>query len=228
MSKNPADGLVYGDQSHHSLSRFKQPYKNTRHIASPGLQIGSVSYVSSENCCLTCLLIGTTSSNPSRPPGITGRSPRSLDYFSEEEMKKYTLPKLLLQALVYTAVIAALAIAGLAQITTTGIRGIVRDPSGAVIPNAAIKLTDNSTGVEYTTVSSSDGGFLFPNLQFGSYKLTVTAAGFQTTVIAAVTVESGRTTDVSVDMKLGAAAETVQVAATAEQLNTTTAEVGTT
>src|SRR5215475_4266306 len=141
-------------------------------------------------------------------------------------MKTRTLHGLLLRAFVHAAVVAALSVASLAQITTTGIRGITRDQSGAVIPNATIKLVDNSTGVERATVSSSDGGFLFPNLQFGSYKLTVTAAGFQTTIIAAITVESGRTTDVSVDMKLGAAAETVQVAATAEQLNTTTAEVG--
>jgi Carboxypeptidase regulatory-like domain len=141
-------------------------------------------------------------------------------------MKTRTLPGLPLRAFVIAAIVAALSVAGLAQITTTGIRGITRDQSGSVIPNATIKLVDNSTGVERATVSSSDGGFLFPNLQFGSYKLTVTAAGFQTTVIAAITVESGRTTDVSVDMKVGAAAETVQVAATAEQLNTTTAEVG--
>src|SRR5262249_35951663 len=126
-----------------------------------------------------------------------------MDYFSEEEMKKHTLPKLLLHAIVYTAAIAALAVASLAQITATGIRGIVRDQNGAVVPNAAIKLTDNSTGVEYTTVSSSDGGFLFPNLQFGAYKLSASAPGFQTTVIAAITVESGRVTDASVELKVG-------------------------
>jgi len=143
-------------------------------------------------------------------------------------MKTHTPLKPLLRVLVYALVLAVMAVAGMAQITTTGIRGIVRDPSGAVVPNATIKVTDNATGIEQTTVSSSDGGFLFPNLQFGAYKLTVTAAGFQTTVIAAITVESGRTTDVSVDLKVGAAAETVQVAAIAEQLNTTTAEVGAT
>src|SRR5215475_5156340 len=141
-------------------------------------------------------------------------------------MKSRTLPGLSLRAFVIAAVVAALSVAGLAQITTTGIRGIVRDQSGGVISNATIKLVDNSTGVERATVSSSDGGFLFPNLQFGSYKLTVTAAGFQTMVIAAITVESGRTTDVSVDMKVGATGETVQVSASAEQLNTTTTEVG--
>ncbi len=137
-------------------------------------------------------------------------------------MKSHILPRLF----ICLAVIAALAGASLAQITTTGIRGIVRDQTGAVIPQATVKLTDTATGIEHTTVSSSDGGFLFPNLQFGSYKLSATAAGFNTTVIAAITVESGRTTDVSVDMKVGGAGETIQVAATAEQLNTTTTEIG--
>ena len=63
-------------------------------------------------------------------------------------MKTHILHKPLLRAFVLAKVIAALAVAGLAQITTTGIRGIVRDHSGAVIPRATIKLTDNSTGIE--------------------------------------------------------------------------------
>src|SRR5262249_23937581 len=151
-----------------------------------------------------------------------------MDYFSEEAMKKHTLRKLLLQALVHTAVIAALAIAGLAQITTTGIRGIVRDPSGAVTPSAAIKVTDNATGIEQSAVSSSDGGFLFPNLQFGEYKLTASASGFQTAVYPSIVVDSGRTTNVSVDLQVGAASETVQVTASAARLDTTSNEVGTT
>jgi hypothetical protein len=115
-----------------------------------------------------------------------------------------------------------------AQITTTGIRGLVRDPNGAVVPNATVKVKDNSTAVEQATVSSSDGGFLFPNLQFGTYKLTATANGFKTAVIASILVESGRTTDVSVDLEVGTTSETVQVVSSAEQLNTTTNEVGST
>lgn len=146
-------------------------------------------------------------------------------------MKRHTLSKLTVLtalAVVHAAFIAALAISALAQITTTGIRGIVRDPNGAVIPSATVKVTDNATGIEQSGVTSNDGEFLFPNLQFGSYKLTVTAAGFQNFVIASVVVESGRTTNVSVDLQVGAATETVRVAASAEQLNTTTAEVGAT
>ena len=141
-------------------------------------------------------------------------------------MKVWTLFKRTALMLVSIAAITLFTITGWAQITSTGIRGIVRDPSGAVVPNAMVKVTDNATGVEQMTVSSSDGNFSFPALQFGSYKLTVTATGFQNSVIGAVVVESGRTTNVSVDLVIGAATDTVQIAASAEQLNTTTAEVG--
>src|SRR5262249_42752732 len=85
---------------------------------------------------------------------------------------------------------------------------------------------DNSTGVEQTTVSSSDGGFLFPNLQFGTYMLTASVTGFKTGVITSIVVESGRTTDVAVDLEGGTTTETVTVTTGAEQLNTTTNEVG--
>ncbi len=143
-------------------------------------------------------------------------------------MKVWTPFKRMALTFVTIAAISLFTITASAQITTTGIRGIVRDPNGAVVPNAAVKATDNATGVEQSTVTSGDGNFIFPTLQFGSYKLTVNATGFQNSVIIAVVVESGRTTNISVDLSIGAASETVQIAASAEQLNTTTAEVGAT
>ncbi len=143
-------------------------------------------------------------------------------------MKVWTPFKRMALTFVTIAAISLFTITASAQITTTGIRGIVRDPNGAVVPNAAVKATDNATGVEQSTVTSGDGNFIFPALQFGSYKLTVNATGFQNSVITAVVVESGRTTNISVDLSIGAASETVQIAASAEQLNTTTAEVGAT
>src|SRR5262245_49342828 len=143
-------------------------------------------------------------------------------------MNAPTLYKPIALAAVLATLIMTLAIAVSAQITTTGIRGIVRDPNGAVVPNATVKVTDNSTGVEQTAVSSGEGVFLFPNLQFGSYRLTTSATGFKTDQISSLVVESGKITDVRVDLEVGTASETVQVAASAEQLNTTTNEVGAT
>ena len=127
-----------------------------------------------------------------------------------------------------TVVIGALAVAGFAQVTTTGIHGIVRDPSGAVVPNAAVKLTDTGTGNEKSTTSGADGGFVFVDLEAATYKISVSAAGFQMAVYSSVVVDTGRTTDVSVQLTVGAATQTVEVSAVAAQLETTSNEVGTT
>ncbi len=143
-------------------------------------------------------------------------------------MNTKTSSQLILQAIVITAVMIAHASTVLAQNTTTGIRGIVRDQTGAVVPQAAIKLTDNATGIEHTTVSSSDGGFLIPNLQSGTYKMTASAAGFQAAAFHAITVDSGRTTNVSIDLQVGVASEVVQVTASDARLDTTSNEIGTT
>uniref|UniRef100_Q022S6 Carboxypeptidase regulatory-like domain-containing protein n=1 Tax=Solibacter usitatus (strain Ellin6076) TaxID=234267 RepID=Q022S6_SOLUE len=94
--------------------------------------------------------------------------------------------------------------AAFGQINTTGIHGIVRGPSGAVVPHAAIKVCDLGTGTEQSTVSSSEGTFAFANLQRAKYRLTATASGFQTAVYDNVAVDSGPITNVNVEMKLGA------------------------
>ena len=131
--------------------------------------------------------------------------------------------------LVMGALVLLVVAAGcLAQITTTGIHGIVRDPSGAVVPKAAIKLRDLGTGIDQSSVSSNEGNFAFASLQAAAYRLTVTAPGFETAVYDNVQVDTGRTTDLSVQMVVGSATETVQVSASGEQLETTSNEVGTT
>ena len=124
--------------------------------------------------------------------------------------------------------LAAIAVGGFAQLTTTAIHGIVRDPSGAVIPNAVVKLTDTGTHNERTTDSGPDGAFVFAALQAATYRLSVSVSGFQTAVYESVVVDSGRTTDVSVQMVVGAATQSVEVSAVAAQLATTSNEVGTT
>jgi len=113
-----------------------------------------------------------------------------------------------------------------AQVTATELRGTVRDTSNAVVPNAALKVRDTATGIEKTTVSGPDGGFLFPNLLSGVYALTASLAGFQTQTIERIVIDTGRTTDISVVMEVGAANVTVEVSASQAQLETTTNEVG--
>ena len=95
-----------------------------------------------------------------------------------------------------------------------------------MIPNAALKLKDTSTGIEKSTVSTAEGAFAFANLQSGTYDLTSSANGFQVAVYNRIVVDTGRITDVSVDMNVGGANQTVEVAGSASQLETTTNEVG--
>ncbi|HZB87504.1 MAG TPA: TonB-dependent receptor [Terracidiphilus sp.] len=58
------------------------------------------------------------------------------------------------------------------------IRGTVTDPSGAVIPNAAVHLTNSVSGLDRTTTTDATGQFQFANIPFNPYEVTVTATGF--------------------------------------------------
>ncbi|MFY9742298.1 MAG: carboxypeptidase-like regulatory domain-containing protein, partial [Candidatus Sulfotelmatobacter sp.] len=58
--------------------------------------------------------------------------------------------------------------------------GIVKDPSGAVIPAAKITLVNTAIRSEYTALSNGEGFYSFPALPVGHYDLTIEAAGFRT------------------------------------------------
>jgi hypothetical protein len=108
-----------------------------------------------------------------------------------------------------SCLIASLASLAFGQLTQTGIHGFVRDPSVAVIPGATVKAQDMSTTIVHQTESAADGGFVFPNLVEGTYSVTATAKGFETSVMEGVVVDAGRVTDVTVALKVGATTETV-------------------
>src|SRR5215467_9544592 len=85
---------------------------------------------------------------------------------------------------------------------TTAIHGVVKDVSGAVVPNVPVKLVDTSTKVTQNTTSGDDGSFVFTNIPAGTFDITVTAAGFQATTLANVVADTGRTTDVTVRLNI--------------------------
>ncbi|HKE22724.1 MAG TPA: carboxypeptidase-like regulatory domain-containing protein [Bryobacteraceae bacterium] len=129
---------------------------------------------------------------------------------------------------ILAAAFAVAAQLSFAQVTTTGIHGVVRDPSGATIPNASLKLRDMATGIEKAGAANSEGTFVFVNLVAGTYSLTASAPGFQNKMLDNLVVDTGRTTDISVQMAVGSTTESVEVSAAMAQLETTTNEVGTT
>jgi hypothetical protein len=68
---------------------------------------------------------------------------------------------------------------GLSQTFRGGINGVVTDQSGATVPAAEIRATNEATGLAYTTASSNAGEFSFQDLPLGSYTIIVSSAGWQ-------------------------------------------------
>ena len=70
-----------------------------------------------------------------------------------------------------------------AQLFPGRVAGRVRDEQGAVVAGATLKLKNPSTGFERATTSDENGEFNFPELALGTYDLSISKAGFQTTVL---------------------------------------------
>ncbi len=135
-----------------------------------------------------------------------------------------------LLAFVSACLLALFPIGLLAQSATSGVvQGTVMDPTGAVVPGATVTLTNKSTGVTLSTSTDATGRYLFPAVNPGDFTLKVTATGFQTFVVAQLTVEVTKAYTVPVKLKIGTASQTVTVKEVAgAELQTTNAAIGTT
>jgi len=76
-------------------------------------------------------------------------------------------------------VLALMTVAGWAQSLRGSLSGTVADPSGAMMPNVSLTLTNIDTGFTATATTGPDGLYSFPNLQAGNYELKATASGFR-------------------------------------------------
>ncbi len=108
----------------------------------------------------------------------------------------------------------------------TAINGTVTDPSGAVAPNVRITLTSPATGFTHETRTGPTGIYEFPTLPIGSYKVTMSKEGFRPYEIDRVDLVFGQVRTVDATLQVGTMAETVQVIASTEMLNRSSAEVG--
>jgi hypothetical protein len=101
-----------------------------------------------------------------------------------------------------------------AQSTAT-LAGTVTDPTGAVVPNASVKVRSLATNTIRETVSDSAGAYVVPSLQPGDYEIRTTAAGFGTSVIKSITLQVDQSVTANVKLNVQSAGETVQVEASA-------------
>lgn len=112
-----------------------------------------------------------------------------------------------------------------AQVVTGTLVGIVRDTTGAVIPNAKIVVTEISTNVQRTGSTTSDGYFNFPYLSPGPYQIKVDASGFKTLIEKNITISVSTVARVDAVLNPAGITNTVVVTAAPPPLQTESAEV---
>ena len=77
----------------------------------------------------------------------------------------------------------------MAQTFRGTILGTVTDPSGAVVPGAKVVVRNVATGLERTSQTSADGSYSVSELPIGSYSVTISQSGFQSSVTSGVVVD---------------------------------------
>src|SRR6266496_5922780 len=107
------------------------------------------------------------------------------------------------------------------------ITGTVSDPSGAVVPNASVKVTNVDTNVTSTLKTNRAGVYVANSLIVGTYRVEAEAAGFKKAVADRITLEVGATPKVDLSLAVGRTTEVVEVtAANAAILQTEQTDLG--
>jgi hypothetical protein len=115
-----------------------------------------------------------------------------------------------------------------AQTTLGRVAGTVLDTSGAILPGATIKLTNQQTNQAQVTVSNEVGAFVFPQVPVGTYRIELELQGFKTATFTDVIVNVGQEYSLTARLEIGAVAETVTVEAGSLLVKTTSPEVSST
>src|SRR4051794_16913151 len=117
---------------------------------------------------------------------------------------------------------------GQSQATTGNIEGRVTDQNGAVVPSIAVSVTNQDTGFGKTTVTDSNGNYIFVLLPPGSYRLeTSSAQGFGAAKYENIRVTVGAKNTQDVTLTAGASAATVDVNAEGQGVETTRTSIAT-
>src|SRR5437667_726523 len=149
------------------------------------------------------------------------RDPRNFLILRRESMA-YAFRNILSRFVLVLGVLALLTTIVWAQAGTGELTGLVADPSGAVVANAQVTLTNSATGDKRTTVTTPAGVYRFSALPIvGTYTLEIAPKGFKAVKIANIVISVGTTVTQDVKLELGTGSEQVTVEAGAEVVQTT-------
>ncbi len=107
------------------------------------------------------------------------------------------------------------------------ITGVVKDPSGAVLPGVSVDALHVATNVRSATTTNNVGLYSLPNLPLGTYTVTFTLQGFSPLRRASITVGLAEIITVDATLEVGGLQDTVTVTSDASLLSASTAQVGT-
>jgi hypothetical protein len=117
-------------------------------------------------------------------------------------------------------------VAARGQFDSASVLGTIKDPSGASVSSATVRLSNQGKGVTATRQTDGNGDYEFTNVQPGEYTLTVTAAGFTKSITDPFTVNVGARQRVGLTLKLGVDTQSVTVSGAASQLETDSSDRG--
>ncbi len=130
------------------------------------------------------------------------------------------------RALIVVSVLGFLTAPAHAELTGA-IRGVVTDPSGAVIPRVKLKATNILTGISSEMLSSNDGSYEFLHLQApADYSVTAQANGFRNYEVTGIHLTLNQIFVFNITMEVGTVTQTVVVEAASTQVEQTSMQLG--
>ena len=139
------------------------------------------------------------------------------------------LPRKLNDSIRFSLLLAALLlinVAAFAQSDSGSLTGTVKDPNGAIVPNASVTAKNQTTGDERSSTTNTDGTFTIPALKASTYTVTVTVTG-QDATVKDVVVNVGRETNLNIPLKLTELTASINIIDAAEAtVDTSSASMG--
>jgi hypothetical protein len=133
------------------------------------------------------------------------------------------------RSLVFAAFAVCLAPLALwAQDATGTIAGVIADPSGAVVQQAKVTVTNVGTAIAQETLSDKNGFYQVQHLPIGNYQVTVEAAGFSKTASSSAALDINQTLRVDLKLQIGQVSDVVNVDSQASTVETQNSTVGAT
>jgi hypothetical protein len=105
------------------------------------------------------------------------------------------------------------------------IRGVITDPSGALVGGASVTVTDTGTGLSRTVTANAQGEYVVPDLPMGTYNVVFRATGFKELTIKNVDLHSSSIAETNAQMQIGSTSEEVTVSASSVQVQTDSASL---